>query len=202
MIRASDGTLYHGHLVILGMFTKFFSTALASGRFSESQNRTITLPEHDPGAVKIMMNFFYTGLYELETPQNTLSMKECIWKPFAVYKLADYVIIPELKCLAMKPIVRWFKAFSGIGAGEDVREKLWRVYIMKFVEDVYLCTNSGENHQTLRTMLINSLCECIEVGYNVELLEPMIRNDNDFSMDFAKCLAKIVGSGGKVEKNA
>lgn len=154
--RASDGTLYHGHLAFIEMHTDFFSTAVSS-HFSGSKDRTISFPDHDPEAVKSMMNFLYTAKYTVSRKIGaSFKMSEWLWEPLEVYKLADYVMVPALKQLTMIPMMRWFENFDKT-SDQAKRELVWQSHLTKFAKAVYQCTNSDPGHQPLRKMVVE-LC--------------------------------------------
>ena len=65
----------------MGLYTDFFSAALALRQFIESQDRIISFPEHDPKAVKVMMEFIYTGTYNVSRINGNYTNEEFIFEP-------------------------------------------------------------------------------------------------------------------------
>lgn len=196
-MRASDGTLYHSHLAIIGMYTDF-STALSSGQFPESKDRTISFPEHDPKAVEFMMTFFYTGEYGIDTSvivaDEGLTIKMWIFAPFEVYRLADYIMVSGLKNVTLIPMKKWFSAIEVTAANEkykDVLKIIWENHVPDMVHDVYAATNNEERHRKLRCMLVEGVRGYLKIGCDWKVLELVMREDMDLAIDLFGCMEEF-----------
>ena len=88
-----DKIPFHVHQDILFNTSLVFKAAF-SGKFKESSERCMSLPEDDPDAVERMMQWLYSGTLDL-APVTTESSDECYWQLARLNTLADkYNIIP------------------------------------------------------------------------------------------------------------
>lgn len=90
-----------------------------------------------------MMKYLYTGEYSVGEvkPGGSISHHDCGFRPLEVYKLADFVLMPKLKQLAVKPMEKWFQCFSRSPAIDDHNSRTWKLWIPVFVKKVYAATN-------------------------------------------------------------
>lgn len=139
------------------------------------------------------MKYFYHSHYNVDPDDHiartAYDINIFIREPFQVYKLADYLMVPELKSLIVGQMSMWFPAMWTIEEG--ARRNLWEKSMPRVVRSMYGATNSEPRHQDLRKMLVKGLREFLKAGCDWKVLETVMREDADFSVDMFECMEDL-----------
>lgn len=160
-------------MAILSRFTDFFAKALSpNSGFTEASTKTVHFPEHSPESIKAFVEFCYTSEYSCAGP--------C--RPhLEVYFLADYLIVPELKELAVEKL----RGHVDLPAGDQDQatfKAFWEKELRGVVELVYANTTSAETHRDIRAYVLDVVLHGLLVlEYPWEQLSEPMKSYNEFT---------------------
>lgn len=121
------------------------------------------IPDHKPDVVHDVLKFCYTG----GTPSIT---SQILMSAFGIYKLADYILIPELKLIAVHHIREYFIILAS--DGEDKRCgtsrccEVWMNFCENALGKIYTDTNAGGEHALLKKTVVEGCRSCLEGIYS------------------------------------
>lgn len=190
-IEASDGTIFYAHLVILNLFTNFFTKALdPTHGFTEASNRHVKLRDHSKEAVSFFLEFCYTGSlgkFRHHEAGNFRDSRE-------LYALGDYLMIPEIKDVSVscqRNIM--LRLVNHYGTKEQTKMDVQGWFNRRMgsmVQRVYAMTNAGPGHAAYRRAIVEGFRNCVMAGFDVTALEDVIKKEPEFAMDVFKCMAE------------
>lgn len=86
-----------------------------------------------------------------------ITPKAHLYEPLNVYRLADYLIVPELKKAALVPMKYFFESLLRPSNADENRETFWKLVMKGWIKLVWESSNDQPEHETLRRQVVKDV---------------------------------------------
>jgi hypothetical protein len=165
---------------ILCKKVEYFDKMFNSG-FAEAATNSATFPDDDAESFDILLGWVYHGtLRDLLCIKHEDGAKQCSWQEVNAYALAEKLCVPELQDAVMNAVIKVSKESDSLPSVANMQK-------------AYEKTSQNSPLRNFMAHVFSyTIAKCCEEYWPISSMQPLLKSNDDLSMDFLTLLRKGV----------